>query len=132
MRWWCREIVTLWPAMHFILTYINGKLSWSMEDNDHNHATIRMIFFSVPPMIRIPNQMIGASIGSKAILDCYIEAFPPSVTYWERSDGRILETGEKYQVGTKELGPYKVNIFFFWLFVIIISAVFSFKVISDW
>lgn len=77
-------------------------------------------------MIRIPNQMIGASISSKAILDCYIEAFPPSVTYWERSDGRVLETSEKYQVATKELGPYKVNISLFWLLVIISDFLFLF------
>ncbi|ODM96458.1 Noelin-3 [Orchesella cincta] len=62
-----------------------------------------------PPMIRIQNQMIGASIGSKGMFDCYIEAFPPSVTYWERSDGRVLEGSEKYQVGIKELGSYKVH-----------------------
>lgn len=66
-------------------------------------------WFSVPPMIRIQNQMIGASISSKAMFDCYIEAFPPSVTYWERSDGRVLEASDKYQVGIKELGQYKVR-----------------------
>jgi hypothetical protein len=60
-------------------------------------------------MIRIQNQMVGASIGSIAILDCYVEAFPNAVTYWEKSDGRVLEKGEKYQIATKESGIYKVD-----------------------
>lgn len=60
-------------------------------------------------MIRIlKNQMVGVSIGSVAMFDCYVEAFPFAVTYWERPDGRVLENGEKYKISTKESGMYKV------------------------
>lgn len=50
------------------------------------------------PLIRIRRQMIGAANDSTAYLECEVEAFPDSVRYWERSDGRLLEDGTKYKI----------------------------------
>jgi hypothetical protein len=46
----------------------------------------------VPPLIRIHRQMVGGYNGSFAILDCTIEAFPLAVHYWERHDGRLIQS----------------------------------------
>ncbi len=61
-------------------------------------------------MIRvIQNQMVGVSLSSIAMFECFVEAFPFAVTYWERADGRVLENGEKYKIATKDSGIYKVH-----------------------
>ena len=36
--------------------------------------------------------MVGGYNGSFAILDCTIEAFPLAVHYWERHDGRLIQS----------------------------------------
>ncbi|XP_023027680.2 uncharacterized protein isoform X1 [Leptinotarsa decemlineata] len=51
-----------------------------------------------PPLIRISNQMLGVANGSTAVLECETEAFPEPLRYWERSDGRLLENGDKYRM----------------------------------
>ncbi|KAK9877449.1 hypothetical protein WA026_018559 [Henosepilachna vigintioctopunctata] len=51
-----------------------------------------------PPLIRIRNQMVAARNGSSAILECETEAFPEPLRYWERSDGRLIENGDKYRI----------------------------------
>ncbi|KAK6642604.1 hypothetical protein RUM43_004106 [Polyplax serrata] len=61
------------------------------------------------PLIRIQNQLIGVANGSTAILECDVEAFPESVRYWERADGRFIEPGFKYRLNDTERGKYKVR-----------------------
>jgi hypothetical protein len=51
-----------------------------------------------PPLIRIYNQVVEVPTGSSAVLECETEAYPESIRYWERSDGRLLENGNKYQI----------------------------------
>ena len=36
--------------------------------------------------------MVGGYNGSFAILECTIEAFPLAVHYWERHDGRLIQS----------------------------------------
>lgn len=49
-------------------------------------------FFSVPPMITIPNQLVGAVLGQNLTLECISEAFPKSINYWTRN-GEIVTAG---------------------------------------
>ncbi|XP_060533065.1 uncharacterized protein LOC132706029 [Cylas formicarius] len=51
-----------------------------------------------PPLVRIPNQMVGVVNGSTAVLECETEAFPEPIRYWERSDGKLLESGDKFRI----------------------------------
>ena len=64
---------------------------------------------AVQPLIRIVQQMVGAANGTVARLECYVEAFPEAVRYWERADGRLLEPGDKYRIAVVESGRYKVQ-----------------------
>ncbi|CAG7821657.1 unnamed protein product [Allacma fusca] len=61
------------------------------------------------PLIKIQNQVVGAVIGSNTTMDCYVEAFPVAVTYWERYDGRLIETSDKYHMSTQEVDTYKIR-----------------------
>jgi len=57
--------------------------------------------------------MIGVSVGSTVTLDCYVEAYPTPVTYWEKSDATLLEPyNPKYSFALTEMGTFKVKNFF--------------------
>lgn len=38
--------------------------------------------FTVPPVIHVPNQLVGAPLGTDVILECFVEASPMSINYW--------------------------------------------------
>lgn len=38
--------------------------------------------FTVPPMIHVPNQLVGAPLGTDVDLECFVEASPMSINYW--------------------------------------------------
>ncbi|KAG8201009.1 hypothetical protein JTE90_021471 [Oedothorax gibbosus] len=61
-----------------------------------------------PPMIWIPNQLVGAPVGTDVSLICNLESFPRSVTYWNREGGTIVLTNEKYNTDILNKGLYKV------------------------
>ncbi|XP_059081824.1 uncharacterized protein LOC131879496 [Tigriopus californicus] len=63
-----------------------------------------------PPLIQIHRQMIGAYNGSKAVIECDIEAFPSAVNYWERYDGRLIQQNDdKYSLTSMENDIYKTR-----------------------
>ncbi|PRD35406.1 UNVERIFIED_CONTAM: Lachesin [Trichonephila clavipes] len=61
-------------------------------------------FFKVhlPPVLWIPNQLVGAALGRDVTLDCHTEAYPSSINYWGRRPGEMIISNEKLQVTVKE------------------------------
>ncbi|KFM82641.1 Lachesin, partial [Stegodyphus mimosarum] len=55
-----------------------------------------MLHVHFPPMISIPNQLIGASIGEDATLDCNTEAYPMSINYWTKENSVMIVSNSKY------------------------------------
>ncbi|RWR99536.1 Noelin-like protein, partial [Dinothrombium tinctorium] len=53
------------------------------------------------PYIIAPKDVVGANNGSFAVLECFVESYPPAVTYWMYEDERIIENSWKYKI-TKE------------------------------
>ncbi|XP_034253644.1 lachesin isoform X2 [Thrips palmi] len=49
-----------------------------------------------PPMITIPNQLVGAVQGQNLTLECISEAFPKSINYWTRN-GEIVTAGPRHE-----------------------------------
>jgi hypothetical protein len=45
-------------------------------------------FVSVHPVIQVPNQLVGAPLGTDVTLECYVEASPKSINYWVRHTGK--------------------------------------------
>lgn len=52
------------------------------------------LFFLVPPMLSIPNQLEGAYIGQDVILECHTEAYPTSINYWTTETGDMIVSGK--------------------------------------
>ncbi|XP_066258930.1 lachesin-like isoform X1 [Euwallacea similis] len=48
-----------------------------------------------PPMIWVPNQLVGAPAGTDVTLDCHTEAYPKAISYWVRENVMLLPT-KKY------------------------------------
>lgn len=54
-----------------------------------------MYYVTVPPMIWIQNQLVGAYEGQQISLDCHSEAYPKSINYWTKDNGIIISQGIK-------------------------------------
>lgn len=50
--------------------------------------------------------MVGSNNGSWAMLECYVEAFPPALTYWVFGEAKMIENNWKYKMRVEEQGPY--------------------------
>lgn len=48
--------------------------------------------FSVAPVIHVPNQLVGAPLGTDVALECFVEASPKSINYWMKEKGQILKS----------------------------------------
>ncbi|GBM19082.1 Lachesin [Araneus ventricosus] len=62
-----------------------------------------------PPVLWIPNQLVGAVAGRDVSLDCHTEAYPASINYWGKRANEMIITNDKMQVVTKER-TYKTHI----------------------
>uniref|UniRef100_A0A336K1E9 CSON001858 protein n=1 Tax=Culicoides sonorensis TaxID=179676 RepID=A0A336K1E9_CULSO len=49
-----------------------------------------MLIVHFPPMISVPNQLVGAVEGQRITLECFSEAYPKSINYWTRDKGDIV------------------------------------------
>ncbi|XP_026313975.1 lachesin-like, partial [Hyposmocoma kahamanoa] len=43
-----------------------------------------MIKVHFHPVIQVPNQLVGAPLGTDVSLECYVESSPKSINYWVR------------------------------------------------
>ncbi|XP_066965097.1 limbic system-associated membrane protein-like [Macrobrachium rosenbergii] len=57
-----------------------------------------------PPMLWIPNQLEGARLGEKTVLECNTEAFPRSINYWTNHKGEMIAAAgvSKYETQSRE------------------------------
>uniref|UniRef100_T1IV88 Ig-like domain-containing protein n=1 Tax=Strigamia maritima TaxID=126957 RepID=T1IV88_STRMM len=51
-----------------------------------------------PPIIKVPNQLVGAPLGTEVELECFVEVSPSSANYWMKDTGAVLINGSKYTV----------------------------------
>lgn len=68
-----------------------------------NVCTLNLILIktkTVPPMLMIQNQLVGAPIGQNITLECISEAFPKSINYWMRSsrNDSIIVSGKYHWI----------------------------------
>lgn len=72
-------------------------------------------YVSVPPMIWIQNQLVGAYEGQQMTLECHSEAYPKSINYWTREDrGDIIAQGTCSVHGAKNQSACNDFIRFGW------------------
>jgi hypothetical protein len=46
----------------------------------------------VHPLIQVPNQLVGAPLGTDVTLICNVEASPKAINYWQRENGEFRES----------------------------------------
>lgn len=46
------------------------------------------MIIAVHPVIQVPNQLVGAPLGTDVTLECYVEASPKSINYWLRDSSK--------------------------------------------
>ena len=54
--------------------------------------TYIVISIAVSPMIWIPNQLVGAPLGTEIKLECHIESSPRAIAFWEYNGVMVLNT----------------------------------------
>lgn len=42
--------------------------------------------------MHVPNQLVGAPLGTDVQLECFVEAHPRAITYWENRDAMVMNT----------------------------------------
>ncbi|XP_049834060.1 lachesin-like [Schistocerca gregaria] len=86
-----------------------------IASNDVPPSVSRRIVLSVhfAPSVKVPNQLLGAPLGTDVQLECYVEAFPNTINYWVKNRGEMLLDGPKYLV-RESRASYKV---YMWLVV---------------
>jgi hypothetical protein len=45
------------------------------------------------PVVKVPNQLLGAPFGTNVSLECHVEAFPNTINYWVKNRGEMLLDG---------------------------------------
>ncbi|XP_054710344.1 lachesin-like [Uloborus diversus] len=66
------------------------------------------IDITFPPMIWIPNQLVGAAEGQHVDLECNTEAHPAATNFWVRNDHVVGTSDVKYETHLTANG-YKVH-----------------------
>nr|XP_012137465.1 PREDICTED: lachesin-like [Megachile rotundata] len=57
-------------------------------------AVSKRIFINVhfSPVIHVPNQLVGAPLGTDVVLECFVEASPKSINYWVKDNAMIISS----------------------------------------
>ncbi|XP_075979509.1 limbic system-associated membrane protein-like [Anticarsia gemmatalis] len=78
--------------------------------NDVPPAVSKRIILNVnfAPTVKVPNQLLGAPLGTDVKLKCYVEAHPNTINYWIKNRGEMLLDGPKYTI-TEEKISYQVT-----------------------
>ncbi|KAF9424493.1 hypothetical protein HW555_000304 [Spodoptera exigua] len=78
--------------------------------NDVPPAVSKRIILNVnfAPTVKVPNQLLGAPLGTDVKLKCYVEAHPNTINYWIKNRGEMLLDGPKYTI-TEEKMSYQVT-----------------------
>ena len=62
-----------------------------------NCVSVCVNWNAVPPMVWVPQQLVGAPLGATVTIECWLEAHPAALHYWSRPDGQVLHDPSKYR-----------------------------------
>ncbi|XP_032690261.1 lachesin-like isoform X3 [Odontomachus brunneus] len=82
------------------------RVSWRREDGE---PIVIRASTAVAPVVKAPNQLLGAPLGTDVQMECYVEAFPNTINYWvknqhEGTEDEMLLEGPKYKVREERTG----------------------------
>ncbi|XP_055526091.1 lachesin isoform X7 [Wyeomyia smithii] len=61
------------------------------------------------PLIQVPNQLVGAPLGTDVTVICNVEASPKAINYWQRENGEMIISNERYSMNENESSMYAVQ-----------------------
>ncbi|XP_034652865.1 protein amalgam [Drosophila subobscura] len=61
------------------------------------------------PVIQVPNQLVGAPLGTDVQIECHVEASPKSINYWIKDTGEMIVTSGKYHVQETSQSMYETK-----------------------
>ncbi|XP_063215990.1 lachesin-like [Bacillus rossius redtenbacheri] len=98
------EVLTLWKLER---SQMGAYLC--IATNDVPPAVSKRITLNInfAPVVKVPNQILGAPFGTNVTLECYVEAFPNTINYWLKNRGEMLMDGKKH-VLDETRSAYKV------------------------
>ncbi|XP_076361942.1 lachesin-like [Tachypleus tridentatus] len=67
-----------------------------------------LLYVQFPPVLWVPNQLVGAHVGETASFDCHSEAYPVSINFWKKAGSEVILSNKKFDVSLKEKS-YKVH-----------------------
>ncbi|XP_039287875.1 lachesin [Nilaparvata lugens] len=81
-----------------------------IASNEVPPAVSKRVYLAVnfAPVIKVPNQLLGAPLYTTVTLECHVEAFPNTINYWVKNRQEMLLNGSKYAVWENQTGYYKV------------------------
>ncbi|XP_074094824.1 lachesin [Cotesia typhae] len=62
-----------------------------------------------PPTIHVPNQLVGAPLGTDVALECFVEASPKSINYWMKDDNDMIISGIRHEVQVIPKSAFQVK-----------------------
>ncbi|KAK5638410.1 hypothetical protein RI129_012705 [Pyrocoelia pectoralis] len=80
-----------------------------IASNDVPPAVSKRIVLNVkfPPIVKVPNQLVGTPLNTDVQLECYIEAYPYTINYWMKNREMIMN-GKKHSITEGRQG-YRVS-----------------------
>ncbi|XP_046677770.1 lachesin-like [Homalodisca vitripennis] len=68
-----------------------------IASNDVPPAVSKRITLNVnfAPVIKVPNQLLGAPLGTDVQLECFVEAFPNTINYWKKNMDQVILPSHK-------------------------------------
>ncbi|XP_053950212.1 lachesin [Anastrepha ludens] len=61
------------------------------------------------PVIQVPNQLVGAPLGTDVQIECHVEASPKSINYWIKDTGEMIVSSSKYHVQESSKSMYETK-----------------------
>ncbi|XP_002058996.3 lachesin [Drosophila virilis] len=61
------------------------------------------------PVIQVPNQLVGAPLGTDVQIECHVEASPKSINYWIKDTGEMIVSSAKYHVQEGSQSMYETK-----------------------
>ncbi|XP_039431683.1 lachesin [Culex pipiens pallens] len=61
------------------------------------------------PVIQVPNQLVGAPLGTDVSIECQVEASPKSINYWVKDTGEMIVSSPKYHVQDTPKSMYETK-----------------------
>ncbi|XP_071647437.1 lachesin isoform X1 [Temnothorax longispinosus] len=68
-----------------------------------------MLHVHFHPMVQVPNQLVGAPIGTNVTLVCHVEASPKAINYWTRESDEMIISNSKYLMTEIKTSVYSVQ-----------------------